>query len=65
MNIENEATRAWLYRIGLVAFALMVLFDLAARTNLLEAEPFGVVEYIPVLIGLGSTTLATRNTSRK
>lgn len=58
MSLRNESTRAYLYRVALAVFGLMMLYGLLS-----EAEVAGWAALVQTLLGLGVSGLATRNTS--
>lgn len=60
INIESEATRAWIYRVLGAGIVLLTIYGLMS-----EAEAQGWMQLLVVLFGLGSSGLATKNTSRE
>jgi hypothetical protein len=56
----TEATRAWIYRVVLVALAL------AAAYGLLEGEDVDLwAQLVTAILGIGASGLAAKNTSTK
>jgi hypothetical protein len=62
-NNPPAYVRAWLYRLALVAFAVILILELAVRAGLLDGEPSGVLDLIVPFLGFGASGLATHNTS--
>lgn len=60
MNLQNEASRAYVYRLALALLALGVLYGLVSGDALDEWA-----ELVMAALGIGTTTLAARNTSIK
>lgn len=60
MNIKNEKIRGWLYAFAFVVFVLVLAFMIVTGQAGDDWQQFFLV-----LLGLGGTGLATRNTSRK
>lgn len=58
MNLQNEATRAYIYRVAVAVLALGVLYGLVSGDALDEWA-----ELVMAALGIGTTTLAARNTS--
>lgn len=56
----NEATRAWVYRVGAVAILVLIVIDVAQGGDASEW-----VAWIAGAIGLGAAGLAAGNTSTK
>lgn len=60
MNLSNEATRAYLYRIVGAVLALLLIYGIVGSDQIDSWDAL-----IQALLGLGVTGLAVKNTSTK